>query len=69
VYRNILGNKGEKPIKYTPELLEVLHEYSVKKGTPNWWAYLPTISPKVREEVLEYARNTLKNKEVMLPPK
>jgi diguanylate cyclase (GGDEF)-like protein len=69
VYRNILRNKGEKPIKYTPELLEVLHEYSVKKGTPNWWAYLPTISPKVREEVLEYARNTLKNKEVMLPQK
>ncbi len=65
VYRSILRNKGEKPIKYTPELLEVLHEYSIKKGAPNWWSYLSNLSQVAREEVLEYARNTLTNKEVM----
>lgn len=64
VYRSILKGKGNKPIKYTPEMLSILHGYAVKNGNPNWWAHLPKLSEKGREEALEYARNTMSDKEV-----
>src|SRR5258708_22386676 len=64
VYRSIFKGKGNKPIKYTPEMLEILHGHAIKNGSTNWWAYLPKLSEKVREEALEYARNTMSDKGV-----
>ncbi len=64
VFRGTPRSNGAKPIKYTPELLEILHEYSTKKGSPNWWVYLETANEKGRNDALEFARNTLADKEV-----
>jgi len=65
VYRGDLKSSGKRPIKYTPEMLGILHELSVKKGSPHWWDHVKGLSDKSREESLEYARNTLSDKEVM----
>ncbi|HXL72069.1 MAG TPA: diguanylate cyclase [bacterium] len=56
---------GSKPVKYTPEMLGILHELSLKKGSPHWWAHVKGLSDTSRDEALEYARNTLSDKEVM----
>ncbi|HEY5039527.1 MAG TPA: diguanylate cyclase, partial [bacterium] len=50
---------GLKPIKYTPEMLEQLHNQSLKKGSTDWWAYRKGVSEKLKEEALEFARNNL----------
>jgi diguanylate cyclase len=65
VFRGTLKSSGKRPIKYTPEILGILHEQSVKKGSSHWWAHAKSLSDKSREEALEYARNTLSDKEVM----
>ncbi len=54
---------GLKPVKYTPQILEFLHKEAVKKGSPNWWVYREGLNEKAREAALEYARNTLGDKE------
>lgn len=64
VFRGEPRSVGLKPVKYTPELLEVLHAYSTKKGVPNWWQFSETAGEKERAQALEYARNTLNEKEV-----
>jgi GGDEF domain-containing protein len=64
VYRGTLKSSGKRPIKYTPEMLGILHDQSIKKGSPHWWAQMKGLSDKSQEEALEYARNTLSNKEV-----
>ena len=63
-YRGEPRSVGIKPIKYTPELLEILHKDSKKKGVLNWWKYFETANEKSRAEALEFARNTLGDKEV-----
>jgi hypothetical protein len=65
VLRGEVKSIGVKPVKYTPEMLEVLHGFSVKKGSANWWVYLETVNEKARSEALEFARNTLADKEVL----
>lgn len=64
VFRGVPRNVGLKPVKYTPEMLEILHQYSLKKGSTDWWSYREKTSEKAREEALEFARNTLGDKEV-----
>jgi diguanylate cyclase (GGDEF)-like protein len=64
VFRGFPRSVGLKPVKYTPEMLEILHKYSIKKGFPNWWEYMKEIPEKTREDALELARNTLSDKEV-----
>jgi diguanylate cyclase len=64
VYRGDLKSSGKRPIKYTPEMLEILHDLSVKKGSPHWWAYVKGLSDESLEKALEYARNTLSDREV-----
>jgi len=64
VYRGILKSSGKRPIKYTPEMLGILHEHSQKKGSSHWWTHSKGLSDKSREDALEYARNTLNDKEV-----
>ncbi len=64
VFRGDLKSSGKPPIKYTPEMLGILHELSVKKGSPHWWAHVKGLSDKSREESLEFARNTLSDREV-----
>jgi hypothetical protein len=63
VFKGVFNSSGKRPVKYTPEMLGILHEQSIKKGLPNWWAYMKGLSDKSREEALEYARNTLSNRE------
>jgi hypothetical protein len=65
VVRGALKSSGVKPVKYTTDLLEILHNYAVKKGSANWWKYLETTNEKARSEALEFARNTLADKEVL----
>ncbi len=60
VFRGIVHFQGKKPVHYTKELLEVLHQYAAPKGAKDWWEYSAGLSEKAREEVLEYARNTEK---------
>ena len=55
---------GIKPIKYTPELLEILHNDSMKKGVFELVGLFETASEKKPAEALEFARNTLGDKEV-----
>jgi diguanylate cyclase (GGDEF)-like protein len=64
VCRGLPKSIGAKPVKYTPEMLDILHQYSFKKGSRDWWSYRKGVSEKVREEALELARNTLKDREV-----
>jgi hypothetical protein len=64
VFRGVIRDVGQKPIKYTPEMLEILHNFCVKKGSANWWVYLETANEKAKSEALEFARNTLADKEV-----
>jgi diguanylate cyclase len=64
VFRGNLRKLGLKPVKYTPEMLEILHGFCVKKGFANWWVYLETADEKAKSEALEFARNTLADKEV-----
>jgi diguanylate cyclase (GGDEF)-like protein len=64
VYRGTPRSVGLKPIKYTPEMLEILHAHSFKKGSTDWWAFKKGVSEKLREEALEFARNVLHGKEV-----
>lgn len=64
VFRNFPRSVGMKPVKYTPGILELLHKYSIKKGSRDWWDYREGIPEKAREEALEYARNTLGEREV-----
>jgi diguanylate cyclase (GGDEF)-like protein len=63
VFRDVPRNVGIKPTKYTPEMLEILHTNSVKKGCTNWWAFLEKADEKARQDALEFARNTLNDKE------
>jgi len=65
VFRGDPRDVGQKPIKYTPEMLEILHGFCVKKGFADWWVYLETANEKARSEALEFARNTLADKEVL----
>lgn len=60
VLKGSLKSQGKKPVKYTKELIEVLHRYSTQRGAKNWWEYSAGLDEKAREEVLEYARNTEK---------
>jgi GGDEF domain-containing protein len=64
VFRGSVKNAGQKPIKYTPQMLEVLHRYATKKGFSNWWMFEKANPGMAREQALEYARNTLKDEEV-----
>ena len=63
VFRGAIRSVGVKPVKYTPELLAILHDFSFKKSSTDWWAYQKSVSEKQKEEALEYARNTLIEKE------
>ncbi len=63
VFRGEFRSVGIKPVKYTPELLEILHQNSKKKGASHWWHFLETEGEKGRAEALELARNTLGDKE------
>jgi diguanylate cyclase (GGDEF)-like protein len=63
VFRGEAKCVGLRPIKYTPELLEVLHVNAKKKGASNWWGFYETANAKSRAEALEVARNILSEKE------
>jgi diguanylate cyclase (GGDEF)-like protein len=65
VFRGVLRTAGVKPIKYTPEMLAILHKKSFEKSSADWWAYQNSASAKQREEALEFARNTLNEEEVI----
>ncbi len=65
VFRGTPRCVGLKPVKYTPEMLGILHKFSVKKGSSNWWAYLETVDEKAKNDALEYARNTLADMEAL----
>jgi diguanylate cyclase (GGDEF)-like protein len=64
VFRGSPKSNGPKPIKYTPQMLPILHEYAAKKGISNWWLFEKGNLGKATEEALEFARNTLSEKEV-----
>lgn len=64
VFRGAIRSFGKKPVKYTPQLLEILHGYASSKGIVDWWAFEKTNPGKATEEGLEFARNTLQDKEV-----
>ena len=64
VFRGTTRSVGLKPTKYTPEMLEILHANSLKKGSANWWTYVEKANEKARNEALEVARNILGDKEV-----
>lgn len=64
VFRGQVRSQGLKPVKYTPVMLEILHEYVLKKDFADWWAYEKANPGMARAQALEYARNTLKDEEV-----
>jgi diguanylate cyclase len=59
VFRGNPKSAGAKPVKYTPEMLGILHDFCVKKGFANWWVYLETADERAKSQALEFARNTL----------
>ncbi|GEM_PF-810935 len=64
-FRGVLRTAGLKPIKYTPEMLTILHNQSFKKSSTDWWAFQKSAGEKEKEEVLEFATNSLHEKEVV----
>lgn len=64
VFRGEVKSNGPKPTKYTPQLLEILHAYAAGKGLSNWWLFEEANPGQAKEQALEYARNTLQDKEV-----
>jgi len=62
-FRDVPRITGPRPIKYTSELLGILHENSIKKGSSDWWTYQKGLSEKLREEALEVARNAVNEAE------
>lgn len=64
VFRGFPRSIGLKPVKYTPQMLSVLHEYAARKGSADWWQFETANPGTAREQALEYARNTLKDEEV-----
>ncbi len=64
VFRGGVKSVGQKPIKYTPQTLEILHGYAGNKGFADWWMFEKANPGMAREQALEYARNTLKDEEV-----
>src|SRR5665213_1730244 len=64
-FRGVLRNAGLKHIKYTPEMLTILHNQSFKKSSTDWWAFQKSAGEKEKEEVLEFATNSLHEKEVV----
>lgn len=63
VFRGEVRSVGLKPVKYTPELLDVLHRNARKKSFSHWWHFIETANEKNRAEALEFGRNILKDKE------
>ena len=63
-YKGTSRSSGVRPIKYTPEMLEILHGHSLKKGSTDWWAFKKVAGEKGFKEALEFALNTLNEKEV-----
>lgn len=57
VFRGEMKFQGQKPVKYTADLVAILNEYCLENFKNSWWEYISKINEKKKDEILEVGRN------------